>query len=97
MLFGGQRPRPVRMDADGQVVTGEGKICGLCIVGGAAATQVALYDNTSATGDPICEGAAGINSSSPHISFADFGGIDFSIGLYLDITTTGGAVYIFVI
>ena len=97
MLFGGSRPRPTRMDADGQVKLGRGRICGMCIVGGAAATTVALYDNTSATGDPICEGAAGINSSSPHISFADFGGIDFEIGLYLDITTTGGSVYIFTI
>lgn len=97
MLFGGKRPVPVRVTADVQVKTGQGKIAGMLVVGGSAVTTIALYDNTSATGDPIFEGSAPINTISPLVSLSDFQGVDFDIGLWADITTTGGVVYVWII
>lgn len=97
MLFGGELPHVSRHTANGQVVERQGKVAAIVVVGGSAATNVALYDDTSATGDPIFEAVAPIDETSPLISFADVQGIAFDTGLYLDITTTGGAVYVWYI
>jgi hypothetical protein len=83
-----------RIDADVQVMTGQGKLWGMLVVGGSAATTISLYDNTSATGDPIMNGSAPVNTVSPMVDFIDFGGIPFNTGLYADITTTAGSVFV---
>ena len=93
MLFGGHRPTCVLVESDVLIKTGEGKLCGLLVVGGSAVTNIILYDNTVASGTVVFDGSAPINSISPLVSFADFQGKDFETGLYADITTTGGRVY----
>lgn len=90
------RPRPKRefVDADAQVKTGEGVLRAILVVGGSAATSIDLYDNTSASGDPIFSGSAPANSVSPLVDLERLDGIPFDTGLYADITTTGGHVQV---
>jgi hypothetical protein len=93
MLLEGKQVTWTRIDADVQVRSGQGKLWGFVVVGGSAVTSIAFHDALSAAGDPIMEGAAPINTISPLVSLVHFGGRFFDVGLYADITTTGGVVY----
>lgn len=97
MLFGGSRPDCVLVESDALLKTGRGKLAGLLVVGGSAVTSIVLYDNTVGSGTVVFQGSAAINTISPLVSFADFQGKDFETGLYADITTTGGRVYVWYI
>lgn len=85
---------PLLVDADGQIKTGQGKLWGFLVIGGAGAASIDFHDALSTSGDPIMSGSAPINTCSPVITFFDVDGIPFNTGLYANIGGTGAVVYV---
>lgn len=77
--------------ADGQVVTGNGRMSAVLVTAAAATASVILYDNTAASGTVLASLSAVANTSAqfslPH-------GMVFSTGVYADITGAGAAAYV---
>jgi hypothetical protein len=71
---------------DGQAVTGKGLLKGILVHAGVDAGSVAVYDGTSTAGRYLGSAAAAI-------ALVDYRelpgtGVDFQVGLYLDVTGT---------
>ena len=81
---------PIYCDTDGVLKPKKSHVIGVHVVGGSAVTRIKLYDGTDATG-PIKfdSGEVAINKGEPFP-------VEFSVenGLYADITTTGGYVFV---
>jgi len=79
--------------ADGQVVTGKGRLIGLTLSNGVSVGGVSiLYDNTSAAGTKL----ATIQSAANDIAVIMFGdeGVEFDNGVYADWTSGVLTVYV---
>lgn len=75
---------------DGAVgAAGRRRFWGVIVEGGTAATTVIIYDNTAASGTEICRARALIGDTvavmfpEPRVC---------EVGIFVDITTTGGSV-----
>lgn len=74
------------VDSDGLLYTGRVRVIGVHVVGGTAITRLKLHDGLDGTGRLVFDsGEVPINQSEAYPRF-----IECRVGLYADITTTGG-------
>ncbi len=71
-----------------QLVNRPGALHLVTLTAAAATATCSLYDNTSATGNPILTLSAAANTST----FPDAQGFSFNVGLYAVVTGTGAAL-----
>lgn len=64
--------------------TGRTHVYGVILDGASTGDKVDLYDNTSATGNPVLEMRIGANTSSVTSAFPN--GVVFATGVYADVT-----------
>jgi hypothetical protein len=87
-----QRGNTHYVDSDGQLRAGQGRIIGVQVVGGSAATRLRLYDGDAAT-DPFLFDSGDVAANDGEF----FGPLDiqFHDGIFADITTTGGYAFVY--
>lgn len=71
-----------------QLVNRPGALHLVALTAGSAAATCSIYDNTSATGNPILTLAAAIGTSA----YPDAQGFSFNVGLFAVVTGTGASL-----
>jgi hypothetical protein len=79
--------------AGAQLINRKGRLHNVVLTPAAAAATLTVYDNTSATGNPILTLQAPANGQS---IIAECDGYEFNIGLWVVIAGTGAQVNAFV-
>ena len=92
---------PKRVTADAVVKASPGKIWALMLQGGTDASSMEIHNDVDSAGGTQligitapCVTATGSEANTTFISFVELGGIDFSVGMYVDWTGTAAVGYI---
>lgn len=91
--YEGQGAKAYTVGADGQVVTGKGRLIAVTLNNGATAGGVAiLYDNTAASGTKL----ATVGSAANDTAIVSFGseGVEFVNGVFAD--WTSGVLHVYI-
>ena len=93
--FAGNGAKAYTVGADGQVVTGKGRLVGV-LLGHTATTTLVLYDNTSAAADGTHPKLGTFGCAANDQGFVHFGdeGVEFNTGVFADWTAGVATLYI---